>query len=160
MKDGGNARSTRNRANPWIKINKTSSYQQITKKNWGYFWWGNFELGRKTTKSSQKTNINLDGIHAMLFDFSLLIFCYQLFGIHVLALFGQVTIFFGILKYLCTALNLQLLINVVVICAAFQLCCLDRYLVIVWVYLLYVILIFANDDVSFANQSLVFLRII
>ena len=35
MKDGetwGNARSTRNQANPWIKINKTSSNQQITKK--------------------------------------------------------------------------------------------------------------------------------
>ena len=28
----GDARSTRNQANPWIKINKTSSYQQITKK--------------------------------------------------------------------------------------------------------------------------------
>ena len=48
MKDGetwANARSTRNQANPWIKINKTSSCQQITKKigaifggdfrNWG-----------------------------------------------------------------------------------------------------------------------------
>ena len=38
MKDGetwGNARSTRNQANPWIKINKTSSNQQITKINWG-----------------------------------------------------------------------------------------------------------------------------
>ena len=35
MEDGetwGNARSTRNQANPWIKINKTSSNQQITKK--------------------------------------------------------------------------------------------------------------------------------
>ena len=35
MKDGetwGHARSTRNQANPWIKINKTSSNQQITKK--------------------------------------------------------------------------------------------------------------------------------
>ena len=28
----GDARSTRNQANPWIKINKTSSQQQITKK--------------------------------------------------------------------------------------------------------------------------------
>ena len=28
----GNASSTRNQANPWIKINKTSSNQQITKK--------------------------------------------------------------------------------------------------------------------------------
>ena len=28
----GDARSTRNQANPWIKINKTSSNQQITKK--------------------------------------------------------------------------------------------------------------------------------
>lgn len=92
------------------------------------------------------------------FFYQLCLSVVDLLHIHVLALFGQVTIFFGILKYLCTALNLQLLINVVVICAAFQLCCLDRYLVIVWVYLLYVILIFANDDVSFANQSLVFLR--
>jgi hypothetical protein len=33
----GDARSTRNEANPWIKINKTSSNQQIKKKNWGYF---------------------------------------------------------------------------------------------------------------------------
>ena len=36
----GNARSTQNQANPWIKINKTSSNQQITKKIGGYFWWG------------------------------------------------------------------------------------------------------------------------
>ena len=47
--------------------------------------------------------------------------------------------------YALAALNLQLLINVVVICAAFQLSCLDRYLVIVWVYLL-----------SFVNAGLVF----
>ena len=36
MKSGetwGDARSSRNQANPWIKINKTSSNQQITKKN-------------------------------------------------------------------------------------------------------------------------------
>ena len=46
----GDARSTRNQANPWIKINKTSSNQQITKKNWGYFWWGFLNLGRNQTK--------------------------------------------------------------------------------------------------------------
>ena len=34
----GDARSTRNQANPWIKSNKTSSNQQITKKIGGYFW--------------------------------------------------------------------------------------------------------------------------
>ena len=44
----GNARSTRNQANPWIKINKTSSNQQIT-KNWGYFWWG-FSIGEEHNK--------------------------------------------------------------------------------------------------------------
>ena len=44
MKDG---ETWGNQANPWIKINKTSSCQQITKK----IWWGNFELGRKTTRS-------------------------------------------------------------------------------------------------------------
>ena len=35
MEDGetwGDARSTRNQANPWIKINKTFLNQQITKK--------------------------------------------------------------------------------------------------------------------------------
>ena len=53
MKDGetwGDARSTRNQANPWIKINKTSSNQQFTKKNWGYFWWGFSNLGRNQAK--------------------------------------------------------------------------------------------------------------
>ena len=33
----GDARSPRNQANPWIKINKTSSNQQITKQIWGLF---------------------------------------------------------------------------------------------------------------------------
>ena len=46
----GKVRSTSNKANPWNKINKTSSNQRITKKFGGYFWWGFFELGRKTTK--------------------------------------------------------------------------------------------------------------
>ena len=53
MESGENwrdARSTRNQANPWIKINKTSSNQQITKKIGGYFWWGIFEIGTKSTK--------------------------------------------------------------------------------------------------------------
>ena len=46
----GNARSTRNQANPWIKINKTSSNQQIIKKI-GAIWGGGFsKLGKNTTK--------------------------------------------------------------------------------------------------------------
>ena len=48
----GDARSTRNQENPRIKINKTSSNQQIAKKIWGYFWWGFSKLGKNTTKSS------------------------------------------------------------------------------------------------------------
>ena len=46
MKDGetwGDARSTRNQANPWIKINKTSSNQQITKK-FGAIFGGDFRI--------------------------------------------------------------------------------------------------------------------
>ena len=39
----GNARSTRNQANPWIKINKTSSNQQITKK-FGASFGGDFRI--------------------------------------------------------------------------------------------------------------------
>ena len=39
----GNARSTLNQANPWMKINKTSSNQQITKKL-GLLWVGIFEI--------------------------------------------------------------------------------------------------------------------
>ena len=46
----GKARSTSNKANPRIKFNKTSSNQQITKKIGGYFWWGIFEFGTKSTK--------------------------------------------------------------------------------------------------------------
>ena len=46
----GDARSTRNQANLWIKSNKTSSHQQITKKYWGHFWWGFSKLGKNTTK--------------------------------------------------------------------------------------------------------------
>ena len=49
---GREARSTRNKANPWIKSNKISTHQLITKKNWGYFWWGIFGIRTKTTKSS------------------------------------------------------------------------------------------------------------
>ena len=47
MKDGetwGNARSTWNQANPWIKINKISSNQQITKFFLGLFLVGNFRI--------------------------------------------------------------------------------------------------------------------
>ena len=39
----GDARSTRNQANPWIKINKTSSNQQITKKI-GAIFCGDFRI--------------------------------------------------------------------------------------------------------------------
>ena len=52
MKDGetwGNARSTRNQANPWIKSNKTSSKQQITKKM-GLFLVGIFGFWDKINK--------------------------------------------------------------------------------------------------------------
>ena len=52
--DEGKGRSTWNQANPWIKSNKTSSNQQITKKNWGYFWWGIFEI------TEEDTTINLE----------------------------------------------------------------------------------------------------
>ena len=45
----GDARSTRNQANPWIKINKTSSNQQITKKL-GLFLVGIFEIGEDHNK--------------------------------------------------------------------------------------------------------------
>jgi hypothetical protein len=48
MKSGeswGEDRSTQDTTNPWIKINKTSSNQQITKKIGGYFWWGFSKLG-------------------------------------------------------------------------------------------------------------------
>ena len=45
----GDARSTRNQANPWIKSNKTSSHQQITKKL-GLFLVGIFEIGEEHNK--------------------------------------------------------------------------------------------------------------
>ena len=53
MKDGetwGNARSTRNQANPWIKINKTSSNQQITQKKLGLFLVGIFGFREEHNK--------------------------------------------------------------------------------------------------------------
>ena len=53
MKGGetcGEARSTRNTTNPWIKINKTSSNQQITKNNLGLFLVGIFEFRTKSSK--------------------------------------------------------------------------------------------------------------
>jgi hypothetical protein len=46
----GDARSTRNQANPWIKINKTSSNQQITKKIGMAIFVGNFRNWAKQTK--------------------------------------------------------------------------------------------------------------
>ena len=46
----GNARSTQNQANPWIKINKTSSKPTNHRKIWGYFWWGFSNLGRNQAK--------------------------------------------------------------------------------------------------------------
>ena len=52
MKSGeiwGNARSTQNQANPWIKINKTSSNQQITKKI-GAILVGIFKIGEEHNK--------------------------------------------------------------------------------------------------------------
>ena len=53
----GKARSTSNKANPWIKINKTSSNQQITKKIGGYFWWGLSDLGRKQQNQARKHGV-------------------------------------------------------------------------------------------------------
>ena len=53
----GKARSTRCKADPWIKSNKTSSHQQITKKNWGYFWWGFSDLGRKQQNQARKHGV-------------------------------------------------------------------------------------------------------
>ena len=50
----GDARSTRNQENPWIKINKTSSNQQITKKIGGYFWWAFSDLGRNQQNQARK----------------------------------------------------------------------------------------------------------
>ena len=50
--NSGKARSTQDTTNPWIKINKTSSHQQITKKIGGYFLVGIFEFRTKSTKSS------------------------------------------------------------------------------------------------------------
>ena len=55
----GEARSTRNTANPWIKINKTSSNQQITKKL-GLFLVRIFEF---RTKSS-KRRLEMEGGHS------------------------------------------------------------------------------------------------
>ena len=45
----GNTRSTHNTTNPWIKINKTSSNQQI-KKKLGLFLVGIFEIGEGHNK--------------------------------------------------------------------------------------------------------------
>ena len=54
---GREARSTRNKANPWIKSNKISTHQLITKKNWGYFWWGFSDLGRKQQNQARKRGV-------------------------------------------------------------------------------------------------------
>ena len=53
----GKARSSCNIRNPRIKSNKTSSHQQITKKNWGYFWWGFSDLGRKQQNQARKRGV-------------------------------------------------------------------------------------------------------
>ena len=50
----GKARSTRCNTNPWTKSNKISSHQQITKKIWGYFWWGFSDLGLKRQNQARK----------------------------------------------------------------------------------------------------------
>ena len=47
----GKARSTQDTTNPWIKINKTSSNEQITKKNWGLFFGGDFRIWDKINKT-------------------------------------------------------------------------------------------------------------
>src|SRR4051812_38034652 len=50
------ARSTRNQANPWIKSNKTSSNQQIT-KNFGAIFGGDFRnWGRTQQNQARKHN--------------------------------------------------------------------------------------------------------
>jgi hypothetical protein len=46
----GNARATRNQANPWIKFNKISSNSQITKKFGMAIFVGIFEIGTKQSK--------------------------------------------------------------------------------------------------------------
>ena len=56
-KKEGEARSTRSKVNPWIKSNKTSSHQQMTKKIWGYFWWGFSDLGRKQQNQARKHGV-------------------------------------------------------------------------------------------------------
>ena len=53
----GKARSTRCKADPWIKSNKTSSHQQITKKIGGYFWWRFSDLGRKQQNQARKHGV-------------------------------------------------------------------------------------------------------
>ena len=52
----GKARSIHGNTNPWIKSNKTSSHQQI-KKNWGYFWWGFWDLGKKQQNQARKQRV-------------------------------------------------------------------------------------------------------
>ena len=49
----GDARSTRNQANPWIKINKTSSNQQITKKI-GAIFGGDFRYWGRTQQNQAR----------------------------------------------------------------------------------------------------------
>ena len=53
----GKARSTRCKADPWIKSNKTSSHQQITKKLGGYFWWGFSDLGLNQQNQARKHGV-------------------------------------------------------------------------------------------------------
>ena len=49
----GDARSTRSQSNPWIKSNKTSSNQQITKKI-GAIFVGNFRIRDKINKNKAR----------------------------------------------------------------------------------------------------------
>ena len=49
----GDARSTRNQANPWIKSNKTSSNQQITEK-FGAIFGGDFRNWARTQQNKAR----------------------------------------------------------------------------------------------------------
>ena len=51
----GNARSTRDTTNPWIKINKTSSKPTNHKKKLGLFLVGIFEIGEEHNKIRLET---------------------------------------------------------------------------------------------------------
>ena len=50
----GKARSTRNKANPWIKINKTLSNQQITEKKFGAIFGEDFRNWGRTQQNQAR----------------------------------------------------------------------------------------------------------